>query len=142
MNLSTYEQLKEVNKLKGEAKKKKFLEYYNDNIAIRIIVEVIHSSTLKWLLPEGDPPFKKNTPEQDLQSVFKRDSRKIVYFLNTKEGKPLNKIKRETMYIEFLESLDHEDQILMCSVKNGKLPFKSINKKFLTSVIPDTVAKW
>ena len=46
------------------------------------------------------------------------------------------------MYIEFLESLDHEDQTLMVSVKSGKLPFKSINKRFLTSVIPDTVAKW
>lgn len=142
MNLSTYEQLKEVDGLKGEAKKKKFLEYYNDNLGIRILVEILHSSTLKWLLPEGNPPFKKTTPEQDLQNVFKKDSRKLIYFLNTKEGTPLKPLKREMMYIEFLESLDHEDQTLMTSVKSGKLPFKSINKRFLTSVIPDTVAKW
>ena len=142
MNLSTYEQLKEVDKLKGEAKKKKFLNFYKESLAIRVLIEVAYSTKLKWLLPEGDPPFKKTEPESDLQNVLKKDSRKLVYFLNTKEGQNIKSMKREMMFIEFLESIDHQDQTLILSVKNKKLPFKSINKKFLNSVIPEITKNW
>jgi hypothetical protein len=142
MNLSTYEQLKEVDKLKGEAKKKRFLNFYKESLAIRVLIEVAYSTKLKWLLPEGDPPFKKTEPESDLQNVLKKDSRKLVYFLNTKEGQNIKSMKREMMFIEFLESIDHQDQTLILSVKNKKLPFKSINKKFLNSVIPEITKNW
>ena len=82
MNLSTYEQLEEVDKLKGEAKKKKFLTYFNENKAISWIVEILHRKDLKCILPEGAPPFKASTPEQDLQAVLKKDARKLIYFYN------------------------------------------------------------
>lgn len=143
MNLSTYEELEQVAKQKTKKDKIATLQKFaGSNIAIPIILDLTFNPSWKWLLPEGDPPYNPSTPEQDLQAVLKKDSRKLMYFINTKEGNSLKPLRRETMYIEFLESVDPDDAKLLLSIKNGKLPFNGFTKKLVKEAFPDQTKNW
>lgn len=143
MNLSTYEELEQVAKQKTKKDKIATLQKFaGSNIAIPIILDLTFNPGWKWLLPEGEPPYNPSTPEQDLQAVLKKDSRKLMYFINTKEGNSLKPLRRETMYIEFLESVDPDDAKLLLSIKNGKLPFNGFTKKLVKEAFPDQTKNW
>jgi hypothetical protein len=81
-------------------------------------------------LPEGDPPYKPQPKESDLQNYLYHDFRRIKYFIKG-QYENIKPIKRETMFIEFLESMDPDDALMMLSIKNKKSPYKGITKALI-----------
>lgn len=90
----------------------------NDTFALRIVLQAIYDPKVKFLLPEGEPPYKPNDLV-DQQHIFHKDARMVQYFV---EGfhPDLSQAKREAMFIEFLERLDPQDAKLLIQMKDKK----------------------
>ena len=142
MNLSIHEQFKDVEKQKTKKEKlAKLQQYVQESRAMAIILDLTFNSKIKWLLPPGSPPYNP-TDHIDSQNVLKNEARKLQYFINTREGLAMKPLRRETMFIELLESVDKHDAKLLISIKDGKLPYNGITKKFVQEAIPDQTQNW
>lgn len=132
--LGMYEFLERVSKLTSTQDKVENLRA-NDTMALRMVLQAVFDPTVKFLLPEGDPPFRVNDLV-DQQHVFHREADKIRYFV---EGfhPTLNQNKREAMFIEFLERLDPQDAKLLLGMKSKKLPFNGISLGMVKEAFPD-----
>jgi hypothetical protein len=142
INLSIYEQLQNVDKEKTKAKKIALLREYAQNASMKIILDLTFNPKIKWLLPEGVPPYSPSAKEADVHHVLKSDARRLQYFINTKEGSAMKPLRRETMYIEMLESVDRFDAKLLIAIKDKKMPFKTVTKKLVQEALPQETKGW
>lgn len=125
-------------------------EMANKKTGDKAIIEVLqenHSSTMetiflaawnpqiKFLLPEGAPPYKVN-PNLDMQGALYTNIRKMYLFVNSAESAHLKPYKREILFIQFLEGLDKDDAALICAVKDKKIPYKKITKRLVKKAFP------
>jgi hypothetical protein len=125
--------LEKVSKLKKKDEKVEALKY-NNSYALRTILQAALDPRLKFLLPEGEPPYKPNDlPDQE--SVLLRECRKLVYMI---EGPypNLKQVKREQMFIELLENVAPADAKMLCAIKDKKLPFKGITEDMVREAFP------
>jgi hypothetical protein len=141
MVIGMAEFLENVSKLKKREEKVAALQH-NDSIPLRTILQGALDPNVKWALPEGTPPYTPNTLT-DQESVLIRDMRKMTYFIQGFHPN-LKQIKREAMFIEMLENVAPKDALLLCSIKDKKLPYKGITidivKEALPGLIPDEQA--
>ena len=78
----------------------------------------------------------------DCQSVLIADHRKLHIFVESVEYHSLRQLKREQLFIEFLESLDPDDAKLINSIKKKKMPYKGITKALVQDAFPKLAADW
>ena len=142
MNEGVAETLKRIGEIKSKPERIKELSKYNDNFPIKALLDMVFNPRIEFLLPETDPPYKPLEKENDAQNVLKADVRKMVYFINTNEGKNLRSFKREQIFIELLEAVDPDDAVLLLSVKNKKLPYKGITKDVVAKSFPGIDNNW
>ena len=134
MRVGLAEFLDKVSKLKRKEDKIAALRY-NDSFQIRTILQAAFDPRVKWLLPEGTPPYTPNTLV-DQENVLINDCRKLIYFVEG--GSPnLKRIRRETMFVEMLESVAPADAVLLCALKEKKLPYKGITVELVREAFPD-----
>ena len=126
--------LDKVSKLKKKEDKIAALRY-NDSFQIRTILQAAFDPRVKWLLPEGTPPYTPSTLV-DQENVLINDCRKLIYFVEG--GSPnLKAIRRETMFVEMLEAVAPADAVLLCALKEKKLPYKGITVDLVREAFPD-----
>ena len=108
----------------------------NDTFALRVILQAVYDSNVKFALPEGSPPYKPNELV-DQEHVFHKDARMIQYFV---EGfhPDLAQTKRESMFIEFLERLAPKDAEMLLQAKDKK-PLKGITRQHVTEALPGLI---
>lgn len=136
MQVSVSEFLEKVGKLKRTQEKVDALKA-NDSYVLRVILQGAFDPTVKWMLPEGEPPYKPNDLT-DQEHVLINEARKILYFV---EGfyDNLTTTKREQMFIELLERVDPKDAKLLCSIKDKKLPFNGITINHVKDAFPGMI---
>jgi hypothetical protein len=125
MKLGYAEILKLVSEQKTEEAKIGMLRKHgSENLCT--LINLAFDKNAPWDLPEGDPPYKPN-PYPDQQNRLQSEFRRMYLFM--KDGNPnLTKLRREVLFIEFLESIDPEDAKLILAVKANKLPYKGLPK--------------
>jgi len=123
--------IEKASKLKTENEKIAYLQE-SSKICIPLILmfRLMFDPKVLFDLPEGDPPYKPQPKESDLQNYLYHDFRRIKYFIKG-QYENIKPIKRETMFIEFLESMDPDDALMMLSIKNKKSPYKGITKALI-----------
>ena len=125
MKLGYSEILKLVSEQKTEEEKINLLRKHGSD-GLCDLINLAFDKNAPWDLPEGDPPYKPN-PYPDQQNRLQTELRKLYLFM--KDGNPdLTKIRRETLFIGFLESIDPEDAKLILAIKANKLPYKGLPK--------------
>ena len=86
-------------------------------------------------LPVGVPPYRPmETPENWGHNRLPKELRKFQYFL---KGSTLNPIKRESIFIEVLESVSPEEAKLVLMMKDKKLTYKGITRKLIEEALPE-----
>lgn len=126
--------LEKVSKLKKREEKVEALKF-NDSFQIRTILQGAFDPRIKWALPEGTPPYTPTTLV-DQENVLIHGCRKLIYFVEG--GAPgLKPLKRETMFIELLETVSPADAKLLCAIKDKKLPYKGITADIVREAFPD-----
>lgn len=102
--------------------KPKQAEYLAAHPKADLISKFLHlavNPNVKWLLPEGDPPYKPAQHEE--WGILYQESRRMYLFLEG--GHPdLSQLKREKIFIEVLESVHPDDAKFLLMIKDKKLP--------------------
>lgn len=136
MVIGVGEFLEKVGKLKRTQEKVDALKA-NDSLVLRIVLQGGYDPNVKWALPEGVPPYKPNELV-DQEHVLIREAEKIRYFIQGFHDN-LPQLKRETMFVEFLERLAPKDAELICTIKDKK-PIKGITLQHVTEAFPGMIA--
>lgn len=110
----------------------------HDTGALRAILQYALDPRVEWLLPQGEPPYKP-TEHLDQHGNLIRDIRKINLFVKGGDHPTMASLKREVLFIQFIEALDPEDAKLMCLVKDKKLPYKNITASVVNMAFPGLV---
>lgn len=137
MRLAIFEILKKTSEIKSYNEKVNFLRQFYDHGALRQIVKYTFDPNIVWDLPDTDPPYKPCPfPGQEMRLMS--EVRRLYLFI--KGGNPnLTRLKKESLYIELLESIHPEDAILLNSCKNKKLPYKGLTVKLFKEAFPDLI---
>jgi len=139
MQLSVSEILDKASKMKTKDEKVQWLKK-NEARAIKTVLKAMYDPTLKCLLPEGAPPYKPSEYVDDQGMLFS-NSRRIPYFYEG-QGTNVQPIRRETIFIELLESVNKDDAVLLINMKDKKrikgLTVKTINEAFPNLITEDS----
>jgi hypothetical protein len=133
--VSVAEFLEKVGKLRKTQEKIDALKA-NDSFVLRVILQGAFDPKVKWLLPEGTPPYKPNELV-DQEHILINEARKIQYFVEGFYDLPTT--KREMMFIELLETVAPKDAELLCSIKEKKLPFNGITLFHVKEAFPGLI---
>ena len=133
-----HEILTKVNNAKDKPAKIAVLKKH-DSVASRQVLKGAFDPKIKWDLPEGVPPFKRNdAPAGTEHTSLFSEARRLWHFV--KDADPnLTKAKREMMFIQLLEGLQEDDADLMIAVKE-----KTLNKRYkgLTDAVVKEAFGW
>ena len=142
MKQGVAELLEEVSKLKTKKDKTtRLVEIRQSHPHVMTMLKYIFKSTILWDLPEGEPPYKPQPKESDLQNMLFSEFRRLKIFMKG-EYPQMKPIKRETLFIEFLESIDPDDAKMILSMKDKKSPYKGLTKKLITDTFHQDTVGW
>lgn len=131
---SVTEILTEVGAVPTFAERVKALKSHENNAAVLAVLKHAYDPRIKFLLPEGKPPFKPNDfPDQQglLYSQIRR------FYLFVEGGHPgLKDLKREELFIAMLETIDQKDALTIVGMKDKKIPIKNITPKLAERAFP------
>ena len=137
MVIGMAEFLDKVDKTKKKEDKIAALKH-NDSLVLRLVLQSVFDPSVKWLLPPGEPPY---TPSKivDVEHIFIRNIKTIYQFIEGFTPPNISKTVREAKFIEFLEAIMPDDAKLLISMKEKKLPYKTITAALVKEAFPDLI---
>lgn len=133
--LGVAEILSQISKIKDVQERQNALGTCAGNKAIMQILHATFHPDVKFLLPDGAPPFTKLAKSVDAQGTLYRESKRFYIFI---EGlsPPVQQLKRETLFVQLLESLDPDDADLVLAMKDKRMPYKGITYSLVYNTFP------
>ena len=127
-----------INNAKDKPKKIEVLRQY-DSPGMRMILKGAFDPKIVWDLPEGTPPYIANEAPAGTEHTFLEVEAKRLYNFAVGGNDQLNKIRKETLFIQMLEGLHADEAKVLIDVKN-----KSLNKTYkgLTSEMVKEAFGW
>jgi hypothetical protein len=139
MPTAIFEILEQTSKQKTEKQKVEYLRNFADNATLQTILAGAFYPGVKWNLPPGEPPYKPCDPV-NAEGFLYQEAKRLYIFC---EGGPqMPNLKRETLFIEFLESVHPEDAKVILAMKEKKLPYgitRTLVKKAFPGLIDEEV---
>lgn len=127
--------LAKINELK---KKEELVEALrlNGHHTVKSILKGMFDPNIKFLLPEGSPPFKES--KFDEPNALLQEAHKFYLFV---EGGNTNlkPVRREQLFIQLLETVNADDAKLLISMKDKKSPYKNITKNIVKEAFPGLI---
>ena len=127
-----------INNAKDKPKKVEVLRQY-DSPGMRMILKGAFDPKIEWDLPPGTPPYIANEAPAGTEHTFLEVEAKRLYNFAKGGNDQLNKIRKETLFIQMLEGLHADEAKVLIDVKN-----KSLNKTYkgLTSEMVKEAFGW
>lgn len=136
MQKAIFEILQEASEKKTEKEKIESLRQHEDNNVLMTILAGAFYDGIKWNLPPGEPPYKPCDPV-NAENFLYGEARRLYLFC---EGGPqLTNLRRETLFIELLESVHPKDAVILLAMKDKKLPYKGITKSLISKAFPGLI---
>lgn len=133
-----HELFTKINNAKDKAKKIALLRE-NDSQSLRQLCKAGFDPRIKFDLPDGDPPYMENEAPAGTEhtSLFNEAKRLYVYIVGG--NNQVNRVRKETLFIQLLEGLHKDDAKVLLNIKN-----KSLNKAFkgLTESVVKEAFDW
>ena len=112
--------LDKVHKAKTKTQKINILREHNQE-ALRMVIKASFDPKIKWAIPEGNVPFKKNdAPVGTEHTVLAYECRKLWHFIKGADNQNVQ-FKKETMFIQMLEGLHESEADLLVAAKDKRL---------------------
>ena len=127
-----------INNAKDKPKKIEVLRQY-DSPGMRMILKGAFDPKIVWELPEGTPPYIENEAPAGTEHTYLEVEARRLYNFAKGGNNTLNKIRKETLFIQMLEGLHESEAKVLIDVKN-----KSLNKTYkgLTSDMVKEAFGW
>jgi len=136
MRLAIHEILENASKQKTKKEKIEYL-HLNHNPVLLSVIKHAFDPGIEFDLPPGAPPYSPSEYMEDHGMLY-TEARKFYLFV--KGGNPnLTALKRESLFITLLESVHPGDAKLLISMKDKKLPYKSITKQLIKEAFPGLI---
>jgi len=117
---TVHEIFTKINNAKDKPKKIEVLKKY-DTPYIRQILKAAFDPNIKWVLPEGTPPYIANeAPVGTEHSLLKNEARRLYLFIEGGDN-TISKTRKETLFIQLLEGLHQTEAEVLINVKDKKL---------------------
>jgi hypothetical protein len=108
----------------------------HDSACLRYILELALTPGVKWEIPQGAPPYKP-CDYLDIEGRLYQEARTLyMYLLGNRPD--ITRLKRESLFIGLLESIDKRDAKLLIKVKDQKLP-RAISAKVVNLAFPGLI---
>lgn len=116
----------------------------NSSKELKAVLGYTYDPNVEWLIPESDPPYKPLEKSLDQEYGLAQESRKFYLFVRgiTPAQRNLTQAKRESIYIDMLESIDPDDAKVLLAMKTGKLPYKGLTRKLVAEAFPSIAKHW
>ena len=126
------EVLDRVHKAKTKDQKVKILKEHNTP-ALRSVLKSSFDPNIKWVLPEGEVPYRKNdAPIGTEHTTLATESSKLWHFIKGGDGQT-PQWKKEQMFVQMLEGLHQTEADLLINAKDKKL--HQVYKGLSTNVV-------
>ena len=116
--------LQSASSAKTKAEKIKILQEYNSN-GLRSLLIIAFDESLKFMLPDGEVPFKRNEAPAGTEHTRLDHEYKGFYRFFKGGDTSLNNMNREKLFIQLLEGLQEDEADLFIAACN-----KTIQKKY------------
>ena len=121
---TVHEIFTKINNAKDKPKKMEVLKKY-DTPYLRQILKAAFDPKIKFVLPEGTPPYIANeAPLGTEHSMLRNESRRLYLFIEGGDMS-ISRTKKETMFIQLLEGLHKTEAEVLINVKD-----KNLNKTY------------
>lgn len=124
MRLGIHEIMKAAAEAKTPVDKANVLRKHNSG-ALQTVLRYAYDTRIRWVLPEGEPPYISLKKDEWINSEFilLSEARTMYLFV---EGAPdsnpnISHVRREQKYIELLEACHPEDAKVVVQAKNRML---------------------
>src|SRR5210317_388392 len=133
-----HEILTKVNNAKDKPKKIEVLKQ-NGSVPLRMVLKGAFDPKIEWDLPPGIPPYIANEAPAGTEHTYLELEAKRLYNFVKGGNAQLNKIRKETLFIQMLEGLHADEAKVLIDMKN-----KTLNKSFkgLTSEMVKEAFGW
>ena len=127
-----------INNAKDKPKKIEVLRQY-DSPGMRMRLKGAFDPKIEWELPEGTPPYIENEAPAGTEHTYLEVEARRLYNFAKGGNNTINKIRKETLFIQMLEGLHASEAKVLIDVKN-----KSLNKTYkgLTSDMVKEAFGW
>jgi len=138
MKTSVPQVLEEVEKAPTREAKIKVLRAY-DHMVVRGLLRINFDEQIKMSLPEGEPPFKKDTsvPAGYSETNLFTEFRRFYIWLNNDVN--VTQMRKEQLFIQMLEGIHWSEAELICLAKDKKIQtkYKSIKEDLIREAYPE-----
>ena len=117
---TVHEIFTKINNAKDKTQKIAVLKQF-DNNAMRQLLKAAFDPKIKFDLPEGNPPYIKNEAPAGTEHTSLASEAKKLYHFVVGGNNQINKLKKETMFIQMLEGLHEQDAEVLMAIKNKTL---------------------
>ena len=125
----------QINNAKDKPKKIEVLKKY-DSPTIRQLLKAAFDPKIEWDLPEGNPPYIANeAPAGTEHTNLLSEARKLYHFVKGGDN-TINRLKKETMFVQMLEGLQQKDAEVLIAIKNNNL--NNVYKGLTASMVKET----
>ena len=139
VRLNVYEVIEKTVKASSRSEKIDILRKH-ETWALKDVLRATYDDSIEWLLPEGKPPYEA-APEENPPSNLLKQHKQFQYFVNTPKARGMLKLKRETLFVRFLEAIHPKDAELMILSINKKQLGKGITKKLVEEAFPGLIKR-
>ena len=117
---TVHEIFTKINNAKDKPKKIEVLKRY-DQPYIRQLLKAAFDPKIKWILPEGTPPYIANeAPVGTEHTLLKNETRRLYLFIEGGDS-TISRTRKETLFIQMLEGLHQSEAEVLINVKYKKL---------------------
>ena len=112
----------------------------NNSQQLRDLLALMCDSRWTFDLPETAPPYTK-TESHETHGPLYREMRKMPYFVEQRtESQNINRIKKETLFIQMLESVSPDDAELILRM-TSKEPYPDLAPEVINQAFPGCIAE-
>ena len=135
------EVLEEAGKIVKRDDRIKFLQL-NKSPGLTDILRIQYDDTIVSALPEGAPNYRQDDAPKDYQyTILNKAYTQFKYFFKGPIANDMKPLKRESLFLNLLETLHVEEAELLVAAKDKKLKCKGITKKLVRDAFPNLIVK-
>ena len=138
MRKAIFEILEQTCELKTEKERIEYLQQHADNSVLRDVLAGTFHHGVTWLLPPGKPPYRPADPV-NAEGFLYHQVRKFYLFAEGQSPENLSNVRRETIFIEMLESVHPKDAEILIAMKDKKPPYKAITRTLVQKAFPGLI---
>lgn len=110
--------------------------------ALRDILRINFDDSIVSALPEGSPPYKKDDAPKGYEfKSLHREFKQFGKFFKGPVSDAISPLRRESLFVQLLESLHNEEAELLVLAKDKKLKYRGVTKKLISDAFPTLIKK-